>query len=352
MSIIGQARTWAAALNARKLDARHNTEANVAYRTLIESGYGTAIGSNTERRIADYAREVLGSARFAPWLRVYTACRGAFYDGWIPNNYFARVVLPKVQSARNKRVTGAKTLAARTIGTDRFPDLAVCVRGAWLDATGAPLASDTVTETVFADTDTVFIKRDRASRGRGVKRVARSEFDPDALAQSGDLVVQTPLRQAPEFDKFVQGATTTLRITTTKGFGAPARATSGFLRFGRSGETSIAADSEIDVPVIDAAGTLSDVGFVDDWTPTRTHPDTATPFAGAEIPNYRAALALCASLHDRVPHLSLIGWDVVIDAAHEIWLLEINTGHAEITLPEATVGPCFRDMGWETLWRR
>src|SRR5690625_1937623 len=45
----------------------------------------------------EYAVDVLGSKRFAPWLYVYAATAGEFREGWIPDNYYMSVVLPAIE---------------------------------------------------------------------------------------------------------------------------------------------------------------------------------------------------------------------------------------------------------------
>ena len=52
-----------------------------------------------------------------------------------------------------------------------------------------------------------------------------------------------------------------------------------------------------------------------------------------------------------MPFARSVGWDVVVDSDDEVRVLEWNAGHNDIKFSEATQGPCFSDMGWETLWR-
>jgi hypothetical protein len=43
-----------------------------------------------------YAIDVLGARKFAPWLYVYTAISGAFRFGWIPANFYRSVVFAAI----------------------------------------------------------------------------------------------------------------------------------------------------------------------------------------------------------------------------------------------------------------
>lgn len=336
--------------DARGYDARHKAEADAAYRAIVAARPAHALSPETEARIRADATERLGSAAFAPWLRVYAAWSGAFREGWIPDNYFGRVVIRQIQSARQKPVSGAKTIAARLLGPEHFPDLAYHVRGCWLDRTGAPIARDSVRARVFEATDRVFAKTDRSSRGRGITSLTADSFSLDAVEAMGDLVLQAAVSQAPVLAEVLPDNLATLRITTTKAAGAAARAVSGFVRFGRRNEATVKAGNEVCVPIA-PDGTLAPDGILPDWSPAPVHPDTGVAFIGRTVPVYGAALSLVTGLHDRIPHLAIIGWDVAIDAAGRPRILEWNTGHMEISVPEATVGPCFRDMEWDTLWK-
>src|SRR3546814_19122343 len=46
-------------------------------------------------RCNEYAQDVLGSRKFAPWLQVYAAVSGEFRERWIPDNYYGVVVDPR-----------------------------------------------------------------------------------------------------------------------------------------------------------------------------------------------------------------------------------------------------------------
>jgi hypothetical protein len=82
------------------------------------------------------------------------------------------------------------------------------------------------------------------------------------------------------------------------------------------------------------------------------HPDTRVAFEGKTIPFYKQAIQLCESLHDRFPHIELIGWDVAINQSGVVQLMEWNTDEPAIVATEAAIGPHFQDLGWEHLWKK
>jgi hypothetical protein len=77
------------------------------------------------KKIADeYSRDIFGSRRYAPWLYVYSLVNGQFKEGWIPDNFFGKIVCPRV----NKElvaVTGFKTFSNVVLRTNALPDIGV-----------------------------------------------------------------------------------------------------------------------------------------------------------------------------------------------------------------------------------
>jgi hypothetical protein len=54
-------------------------------------------------------------------------------------------------------------------------------------------------------------------------------------------------------------------------------------------------------------------------------------------------------LHATVPHFTIVGWDIAIGSDDEIKLIEWNGCHCDIKFSEATTGPCFTGLNWESL---
>jgi hypothetical protein len=120
-----------------------------------------------------------------------------------------------------------------------------------------------------------------------------------------------------------------------------------FLRLGRRGSERI-GDTSVCVSVVDADGTLDDFGYYH-WKRLDRHPDTGAAFARARIPEYATAVETCRALHARVPHVGIVGWDTTIASDGAVKLFEWNGGHCDIKFSEATVGPCFTQLNWESL---
>ena len=78
-----------------------------------------------------------------------------------------------------------------------------------------------------------------------------------------------------------------------------------------------------------------------------SHPDTGFSFKNRHIPKFKEAIEVCLELHNKVPHFTIIGWDVTVDDSEKIKILEWNGDGCDIKFSEATTGPCFLGFDWE-----
>ena len=180
------------------------------------------LASRDARRAREYASDVFGGSIYAPWLVFYATYRGEFLEGWVPDNFFQGVAVMRI-NGKYHRIDDSRSLFARLLGADELPDVAHFVSGEWRDPAGAPLDRGALDKVLFQRGDTVCVKVDASSRGRGVSILTRETFDPAAVEQHGNLVVQSFIRQCAFFREIFPGAVATLRITTGKIPGAPAR---------------------------------------------------------------------------------------------------------------------------------
>jgi hypothetical protein len=276
------------------------------------------------------------------------AWAGEFKEGWLPDNFYLRIVLPVIQG-RAREFARFKTLTRRILNTDLLPDVAYHVDGNWLDTQGRSVEPRHVPDLVYQSGPRVVAKADASAQGRGVTVFTQGRDDILALTGTGDYVIQRFVTQAPFFARFNPASVATLRITTVKVGTEPAGTRAAYLRLGRSDTDTILAASNVRVPIVDRRGTLAEIGSPPTWERLTAHPDTGEAFAGAVVPAFEKARAACEGLHDRLPQVTIIGWDVTIDAEERIQILEWNSVHPGIRFSEMTVGPSFADLGWERL---
>jgi hypothetical protein len=298
----------------------------------------------------EYAHEVLGWHGYAPWLYVYSAMAQTFKEGWIPDNYYGKVVLPKI-SADYGKISDLKPLTGKLIGSDLFPDLCSYVNGLWLSTDHTVLRAEDMKEILFANTDVAVFKVDNSLQGRGVFFFDRSSFDTQIIQGLGNGVFQEYIKQHEFFDALMPKSVATLRITTLLDQSGGVTVRACYLRVGRSADTHVKSTTHIRIPIDLSSGALDAQGYLANWLAVDKHPDSEAAFAGRAIPCFDTCISTALDLHRAVPFVRCIGWDMIVDRSNAVKLIEWNGDHNDIKFSEATQGPCFADMGWEKLWR-
>lgn len=202
---------------------------------------------------------------------------------------------------------------------------------------------------LFENNNELYLKKDNSSQGRGVTKITEENFNSIDLFKYGDSVIQEPIVQSEWFDEILTDSVATLRITTVKGNDKKIKMGASYLRVGRQGFNIVERNATIRVPIIDKNGTLGEFGSDPNWKRHYKHPDSGFIFAGQKIPHFEKAVEKCEKIHSKLPHFSIIGWDISITKDGNIKIMEWNAGHPDIKFSEATTGPCFAGLGWENL---
>ncbi|ACB86095.1 sugar-transfer associated ATP-grasp domain-containing protein [Natranaerobius thermophilus] len=316
----------------------------------IEKDTGFKLSKKQKSQIREYAREVLGSNMYAPWLYVYTAYRENFLEGWIPDNYFGYIVAPKINKQIG-RIANIKTLSKKIIDTNLIPDKFYFIDNTWYDENFNLIDVKYVKEQILKYAKEYYLKKDGTSQGKGVTRIDKDNFNLLDISNLGDCVIQESVRQADWFDKIITGKVATIRITTVKGTDHRMKARASFLRVERQNSRLVKSENAVKIPIVDDKGTLGSHGLDSNWKRHSEHPDSKFEFNNKKIPNFSKAVKACEELHAKIPHFTIIGWDTIITNYGEVKVLEWNAGHPGIKFSEALTGPCFCDMGWEELWK-
>jgi hypothetical protein len=328
---------------------RHRRSTRRAERALrsIGSVKGT-LPRELKAQADDYASDVLGWKGYAPWLHVYTAVAGEFREGWIPDNYYRRVVLPAI-NGRHAALGNLRSLTVRLFGEDGVPDRGYIVNGRLLSShLDVVTSSAEFADLVFDGATRVVFKADHSFQGRGLRTFDRTEF-VRAAPTLPNGVIQPYIDQHPTFAKFTDRAVATVRLTSVVEPDAKVAVRAASIRFGRDSDDFVSSASHVRVPLDLETGALGDVGYTVGWLETATHPDSGVAFAGSTVPNYPACRRFVERLHRCNPQNTCLGWDLTVDREGTVHLLEWNSEYAGITFSEATRGPCFQGLGWEAL---
>lgn len=349
MSILG---TWLNRALELNEDRHYHSGQKLRARELIESMSSAAGGLGNPaliRRCDEYARDVLGSTKYSPWLQAYAVFTGSFKEGWIPDNYYGRVVVPQWSGAYGG-MSEYKSVSRRLFQTPLLPDLAYSVNGLLYTDSMEPVTYSQLKKYLFGTTERVVYKPDSGLQGKSVIVYDIDSF-PDGPALFRNGVFQSYVVQHPFFSAFCSQAVATVRITTVVDDESNISCRAAYLRLPRSADTHVKSSSAIKVVINLEDGALLEKGYLPNWVPVDRHPDSGRAFAGQVAPNFAQCVDACISLHKKLPFSRMIGWDIVIDADQNAVLMEWNGGHNGIAFSEAATGPCFADLGWQNLWR-
>lgn len=344
----------AKSFSAEQVYLKHDKEqkevAEKAIKSILISLPTHRLSAQQEKQIEIYATEKLGSIRFAPWLKAYAVYQGEFKEGWIPDNYFHRHVLPRTNGFHSS-ISDLRHLAKRILKAEEMPDLGYFVRGCWISADGKQMTKAEAKSYFFSKSAEIIIKTNSSMRGQGFYRLAEKDFAVLDERKLGDFVVQFPIEQHDWYARFSSDSVATLRITTVKPWGKPANKLAAFMRFGRDGVDRVTSTSRLVIGV-SPDGVLGQFSLDSDWKILDHHPDSKIEWKGQAIPDFSKMVKRCEELHDLEGTMGIIGWDLVMDRFGKIQLMEWNTGYPGVVHSEMTTGPNFLETDWSELWKK
>lgn len=299
----------------------------------------------------EYAKDIFGSQNYAPWLYVYCAFSETFKEGWIPDNYYGKIVVPKISGDYGK-VSFLKSLSKIFFNSNVFPDIGYFLNGLFYSNNYNTIHKDNVKEFLFKKSNFVVFKLDNSKQGLGIFFLNKNSFDINKLKLLGNGVFQEFIEQNPLFSELMPKSVATIRITTIIDNKGNASVRACFLRVGRENDTHIKEISEIVIPIDIKNGELDAFGYLDGWIAIEKHPDTHISFANKKIPHFNKCITTALELQKSMPFVRCIGWDMIVDKNNDVKVMEWNGYDTDIKFSEATQGPCFSDLGWENYWKQ
>ena len=296
----------------------------------------------------EYAKDVLGSKKYAPWLYVYSAIAGEFKEGWIPDNYYGNIVAPKLKGDYGN-LDSRNMLTNLLIKPIQSLDILYFVNNLFWTTEFEVCDEKCVADILFEKNEQVVFKIENSEQGKGIYFFSRDSFTLDKIKILGDGVFQSYIEQHAFFRDFIGQSVATLRITSICDDFGKIKVKAAYLKTGRDNETHIQATSSVRIPVNIENGQLNEIGYFQEWTSTKVHPDSKIPFANKVVPYFDECLSEVLRMHSRIPFVRCIGWDIVVDSSNQVQLIEWNGRHNDIKFSEATQGPCFTDLQWEKL---
>ncbi|MFD1615612.1 sugar-transfer associated ATP-grasp domain-containing protein [Gelatiniphilus marinus] len=298
-----------------------------------------------------YAADVFGWVGYSPWLYVYSAISGSFKEGWIPDNYYGKVVVPALKGQYGD-LDDLNALQNKIFASKLFPDRAYYVNGLWTTADYAVIPQKKVAEFLFKTSPKIVYKTDNSLRGLGVHFFSKDNFEINKVMALGNGIAQQYIKQHAFFNEIVSGSVATIRLTTYIDEDGEVSLRSGFLRLGRTTDTHVKSLTHLRVPLNTETGEICKIGYDTNMHTIEKHPDSNYVFNKSIIPHFNKCIASVTNLHKLMPFSRTIGWDLIVDENTEVKIMEWNGGHNDIKFGEATQGPCYADLGWENLWKK
>ena len=318
---------------------------------ILRAGLESERGPTDPRLIKcsdEYATDVLGWVGYSPYLRLFAATAGEFREGWMPPNYYGEVVDPVLKGAYGA-TDALNALAPRILQCDVIPDLAYYINGNFYTRAFSYIKPDDLKDYLFQKTEKVVFKLDNSVRGLGVYVFDWHSFDVGELSKLNNGVIQDYIDQHEKLARFTPKSVATIRFTTA-GNGKDYSVRAVHLRLSLGSDTHVRSANQVRIPVDVSSGKLRDRGYMPDWTTTERHPNSGIAFAGESIPQFAKCIEAALALQKTVPFVHCIGWDLTVDNNGAVKLIEWNNNNS-IDFSEAVQGPCFADLGWESLWK-
>lgn len=305
----------------------------------------------TLKKLSDeYALDVLGSLKHSKHLYIYCAIQNEFREGWIPESYYFSDVLPKKKGAYGElgELNGLQSIL---FGKSIFPDIVYSINGLLLSRDYESVSVTNFLNIAREGEEKIVFKSDNSGRGAGIKILSANEMSRSDLKSFGNGVFQKYISQHKFFKKFANTSVATIRLTTVMRSNSNSSLAGAYLRIGRITDLYVKSASAIKIPINSKTGQLHSKGYSPNWKYIYEHPDTGESFQSQQIPHFDKCVKLSLELHQKIPYVNCIGWDMIIGDNNEAIPIEWNGSNNDIKFMEATLGPCFKYMGWENLWK-
>ena len=294
---------------------------------------------------------------FDLWHKVYAAASGRSSIDYLPEDIFYNVFESRLNPRHRKTTYSDKNHYDR-LGWSCLPQTVFrIINGRLFDRSYQMIDLDAALQLAQATGLAEFVvKPARATGGgMGVEFLDLGQlgsFASRQLKPNADWIIQHPIRQHVGMSGLHPSCVNTLRIITIR-IGAEVTVVSAFIRIG-TGTTrvdNLTAGKSIAIG-IEQDGRLSKYGYDNDFKRSDAHPDHGYAFEGLPIPSFSGAKETCIGLHQTIPELDLISWDVAIAHDGAPVVLEFNIRRQDVNISQVCSGPVLKPYIDEVLRRR
>jgi hypothetical protein len=279
------------------------------------------------------------------WHRAYTAASGRPSPDYVPEDIFYNVFLDRL-NPRNRRVFFRDKNVLDRMGWASLPTTIFRVINGRLFDQSYRLIDTEAALSLARDADLAefVVKPARGtSGGYGVTFLDLpnlATFIQANLKRHSDWIIQRPIIQHQVMAELHPSSVNTMRIVTIRA-GAEISVVQVFLRVGM-GRSRVDNLSSGNIAVgVEEDGRLRKYAYDFSLRRYATHPEHGYAFDAFAIPSFEAARRTCIAMHENVPDLDLISWDVAIDRGGTPVVIELNVGRQDANLSQICNGPVF-----------
>ncbi len=299
------------------------------------------------------------------WHRYYMCYTGNFNPNYFPELLY----IPLFENLMNVNEEYAKVLSDKNflsqldpLGTKMPKTIVSIVKGAIRNNQNRFITQQEAIDILF-NVGKVFIKPavDSCS-GRGCflaefvngKDIISQKSVEDVFNSLGkDYVVQECIECHESISKIYGSSVNTFRVITYR-WKQEIRSMPVIMRIGQGGANVDNAHAGGMFIAIDDDGTMHKTAFTEFNKQYTVHPDSNITFEGYKIDLFPNVLASAKKMHESIPQLGSINWDLTIDKNGKVVLIEANTLFGSIWMTQMAHGcGAFGDKTEEVLqWLR
>jgi len=292
-------------------------------------------------KIKKYADEVFGDAGYGHWLALYAEIRKEFIEGWIGEDYYRSILLPKWNEPKIANLSTLKTFDHRLFPGMTIEPIGMRISGIYYTAEHDRISEMDFVDLIRSHRGEIVIKQDRSGSGKGIHFIESDKFNLNELDKVMDLLVQPSVRQHPSFSRLHPGSVNTLRITTFQTGAGDIVVKHRSMRVGVSGERIV--NTYGGFFFLDSSGRGYTHAYNDDGRDLGgRHPDTGFKYREFCLESISEAEELCIKAHWMYPYIRFVGWDLYINEENRPVIIEWNT-RPDIWVNEAVIGPLWKD---------
>lgn len=293
------------------------------------------IKASVRRRFSGYSCDL--------WHKAYIAASGRPSVDYVPEDLFYNVFESRLNPRHRRETYRDKNYYDRLSWSCLPRTIFRIIDGRLFDKSYRLIDTDTALALARETELSEFVVKPARESGGGSRVTfldfaALAAFLPPNMKRHSDWIVQQPIVQHELMARLNASSVNTIRIVTIR-MGSEVSVVSSFARFGVSGSRVDNLTAGNVAVGVEADGHLRKEGYDIRFRRVTAHPSQGVAFDSFVIPSFAAAQQTCIGLHQSIPDLDLLSWDIAIDDQGMPVVIEFNIGRQDISIAQVCNGP-------------